>query len=202
MNEQELIKEYSIKKSSIIKRLGEFKQVKESDLFYEFCFCLLTPQTSARRADKAIQILKQKDFRNKNFHPSKDLHRIVRFHNHKGEYLIELKNKYNNLIKELNNIKDNKEKREFLVKNVKGMGMKEAAHFLRNTGHENLAILDRHILKNLNKLGAIKEIPKSISKKQYLELENKFIKFSNKIKIPIDHLDLLFWSQETGEIFK
>jgi N-glycosylase/DNA lyase len=94
------------------------------------------------------------------------------------------------------------EKREYLVKNVKGLGLKEASHFLRNIGHNNLAILDRHILKNLHKLGVIEEVPRSLTKKAYLDIEEKFKRFSKKIGITMDELDLLFWSMETGKVFK
>ena len=66
----------------------------------------------------------------------------------------------------------------------------------------NLAILDRHILKNLVVLGVIKEIPKSLTEKKYLEIEGKFEEFSKKINISMDELDLLFWSAEAGEVFK
>ena len=76
------------------------------------------------------------------------------------------------------------------------------SHFLRNIGHRNLAILDRHILKNLHKLNVINEIPATLTPKKYFEIENKFIEFSNKVNISMDELDLLFWSQETGEVFK
>ena len=113
--------------------------------------------------------------------------------------MLELKEKYENLKKELNPSED---KRSFLAKNVKGLGLKEASHFLRNTGHENFAILDRHILKNLVKYEAIKEIPKTLTQKKYLEIEYDFKNFARRVKIPMDHLDLLFWSEETGEIFK
>ena len=89
-----------------------------------------------------------------------------------------------------------------LLNNVKGFGKKEVNHFLRNIGYENLAILDRHILKNLKKHKAIKEIPKSLTDKKYREIGNKFQEFSQKVKIPMDHLDLLFWAQETGKVFK
>lgn len=89
------------------------------------------------------------------------------------------------------------------MKNVKGMGYKEASHFLRNIGFaDDLAILDRHILKNLKIFGIIEEIPKSLSKKKYLEIEEKMRNLANEVNIPLSHLDLLFWSKETGEIFK
>ena len=93
--------------------------------------------------------------------------------------------------------------REWLVDNVLGLGYKEAGHFLRNIGlGEDLAILDRHILKNLAILGVIDEVPTSLTKNRYLEIEKRMIAFSRKVGIPMGHLDLLLWSKETGEIFK
>lgn len=83
------------------------------------------------------------------------------------------------------------------------MGYKEASHFLRNIGFgENLAILDRHILKNLVLLGVIESIPKGIIKNKYLEIEEKMAKLSKKIDVPMSHLDIVLWYKETGEIFK
>ena len=142
------------------------------------------------------------DFKNRDFNPSEYLEHYIRFHNNKALYLQEFKTKHQDIFQQLKNIQDNKEKRDFLVNNVKGLGLKEASHFLRNIGHENLAILDRHILKNLSKLGAIKELPKTLTKNKYLTIERQFQQFSRRMKIPMDHLDLLFWAQETGEIFK
>jgi len=59
----------------------------------------------------------------------------------------------------------------------------------------------RYLLSN-QKLNIIKDIPGSLTRNKYLEIEDKFKDFAEKIKIPMDHLDLLFWSMETGEIFK
>lgn len=54
------------------------------------------------------------------------------------------------------------------------MSYKEASHFLRNVGFgEDIAILDRHILKNLVKLEVINELPKTLTPKLYLEIEEK-----------------------------
>ncbi|MAF50836.1 MAG: DNA lyase [Nanoarchaeota archaeon] len=194
----DLRKHYNSKKLEIETRLNDFKQLNEEDLFYELCFCLLTPQSKAKNADYCIQKLKSLNFRNKNLDPVPILKQKIRFHNNKGRYLLELKKNYSKLKEKLENTED---KRKFLVKNVKGLGLKEASHYLRNTGHENFAILDRHILKNLNKLNII-ELPKTLTPSKYIEIEEKFKDYSKKIKIPMDHLDLLFWSEETGEIFK
>ena len=93
--------------------------------------------------------------------------------------------------------------REWLVMHVMGLGYKEATHFLRNIGKNNgLAILDRHILRMLKRLGVVHSIPNSINKKQYLEIEHRFKMFANDIGIVLDELDLVFWSMGTGEIRK
>ena len=198
----DLHKEYNEKKIEIVSRLNDFKNVDEDDLFYELCFCILTPQSKAKNADYCINEMKKNKFLETGFDPTSILKQKIRFHNNKGKYLIEMRREYPELKKQLDKIKVNKEKREFLVKNVKGIGLKEAAHYLRNTGHENLAILDRHILKNLVRVKAIDEMPKTLTRQKYFEIEEKFLEFANKMKIPMDHLDLLFWSGETGEIFK
>jgi len=202
VNNMDMHKEYSKRKSEIEGRLKEFKQVNGKDLFYELCFCLLTPQSKAKNADFCIKEMKKMNFLENGFDPTAILKQKIRFHNNKGKYLLEMREKYHGLKDELKRIKDNKEKREFLVKNVKGISWKEASHYLRNTGHENLAILDRHILNNLVKMKAINELPKSLTKKKYFEIEEKFLEFAKKSGIPMDHLDLLFWSMETGEVFK
>ena len=65
-----------------------------------------------------------------------------------------------------------------------------------------MAILDRHILKNLHLLGVIAKIPESLSKTTYRQIEEKMEGFALSTNIPFAHLDLLLWYKETGEIFK
>ena len=91
--------------------------------------------------------------------------------------------------------------REWLVKNVKGIGYKEASHFLRNVGYKNLAILDRHILNLMDEEGLI-EKPKSLTRKNYLEIEKKFIALSKRLKMSAAELDLHMWHMKTGEVLK
>jgi len=202
MISRDLKNQYSIKKEEITSRLQDFKNTKEKDIFYELCFCILTPQSSGFRANDCIQELKKLDFQNKKVNPKPILKKKIRFHNNKTKYLLELKQNYPKILNKLKTEKNTNELRTWLLKNIKGYGMKEVAHSLRNIGYENLAILDRHILKNLIKHNVIKEIPKSLTENKYKEIENKFKDFSNKVNIPMDHLDLLFWAQETGKIFK
>lgn len=192
--------EYKKRKKEIKSRLKEFKKTK--DHFYELCFCILTPQSNAYKCDECVKVLKERHFSKKEIKLNDILKKYTRFHNNKSKYLIRIKENHPEMINTLNQIEQPDEKREYLVKNVKGLGLKEASHYLRNIGCEGLAILDRHILKNLKKLNVIKEIPLTISKKTYLEIEIKFKEFSKKIGIPMDELDLLFWSMETGKVFK
>ena len=194
-----LLEDYKNKKREILNRLKEFENNK--DYFYELCFCILTPQSSAKTAWDCIKRLKKVNFKNKNINPQNYI-KPIRFYRNKSKYLLELKNNFSFILKNIKEKEYPKQLREFLVKNVKGISYKESSHFLRNIGHKNLAILDRHILGNLKRYNVIKQIPKTLTPNKYFEIEDKFLKFSKKIKIPMDHLDLLFWSQETGEIFK
>ena len=173
--------------------MKDFSKVKDENIFYELCFCLLTPQSKAKNADIIVKELKNKKFLEKKLNPKKLLQKNIRFHNNKTKYLLEAKSKFKSGL----NLE-----RSWLVKNIKGFGNKESAHFLRNIGFKDNAILDRHILLNLKEYKVIKEIPKTLSNKKYQEIEDKFKKFSKKVNIPLDHLDLLFWSKQTGEIFK
>ena len=198
----DLSQEYEKKKIEIENRLLDFKKIKNNDIFYELCFCLLTPQSSGFRADYCINELKKNDFLYKNFNPKPILRKKIRFHNNKTKYLLEAKNNFKKIKNKIETTKNIRELQIWLLKNVKGLGLKEVNHLLRNIGYENLAILDRHILKNLKDHNVINTIPRSLTPKLYLEIEQKFKDFSKKVKIPMDHLDLLFWSQETGKVFK
>src|SRR3989344_314098 len=95
----------------------------------------------ARPAIKAaLEGYKKADFISNNLEPSSILRKHTRFHNTKAKNLLNLKENYAKIIGGLENSKLSHHKREFLVREVPGLGMKEASHFLRNTGHTGLAI--------------------------------------------------------------
>lgn len=193
------------RKSAIRQRLREFALVPKEDYFYELVYCLLTPQSSAVNAAKAVEVLKQADFFCSQIEPAPLLHQksfYVRFHNTKGRHLLLAKEQFGEIMSHLTDGAPSHQVREWLVKNVKGLGWKEAAHFLRNVGHRDLAILDRHILRNLKRHGVIRSLPTSLTTKKYHAIERKFVRFAAAVDIPMDELDLLFWSNETGEILK
>jgi N-glycosylase/DNA lyase len=204
---------YSSIKNDIESQIGNFRKVWETgddfDVFVELVFCILTPQSKAIMADRIIKNLKKKKlfFTDDGETLSGELN-LVRFKNHKAEYIIEARrfltdHKGKIRIREKIDPSDLFVTREWIVDNIKGIGFKEASHFLRNIGFgDDLAILDRHILKNLKKLGVIDDIPKTLSKKNYYEIEKSLIEFSKKIKIPAGHFDFVLWYRETGFIFK
>jgi N-glycosylase/DNA lyase len=210
--EKEILDLYKRIKPEIVQRIEDFRNIWESAdnnaLFTELSFCLFTPQSSARQCWKAVNILLEKNllFNGDWEEISKEIN-IVRFRNNKAKYLIEARGKFccgeMGLRECLDLNADQFEKRAWLVKNVKGMGFKEASHFMRNIGiGDKLAILDRHILKNMKLLGVIDEIPESITEKVYLSLEKRLAEFSKSSKIPMDHLDFVLWYKEAGEVFK
>jgi len=196
---------YADRKEAIQKRLEEFAGVPPSEYFYELAYCLLTPQSSAVNAAKAVKVLKRHNFFDVAIDPTPLLHQrdfYIRFHHTKGKHLVAAKEKFAAVLQQLRNGMTGTELREWLVRNVKGIGYKEASHFLRNIGYRDLAILDRHIIKNLVRYRVIRSVPKTMTRKRYVSIEKKFQRFARSLGIPMDELDLLFWSMETGEILK
>jgi len=192
---------HSLKLSEIKSRLESFRNLGDEKYIDEFIFCLLTPASNAKKCWEAVGVIRKEDVLTEE-RLREILKGFTRFHNNKARYIINALGKWEIIRKSLGN-RNRKEQRNSLAENVEGYGLKEAGHFLRNIGKSDnqLAILDRHILKNLKLLGIISS-EKISGKKQYLKVEEKYLKFADEIKIPADELDLLFWSRETGEIFK
>ena len=200
-------------RGAIRARLRDFAAVLTKDLFYELVYCLLTPQSSAVHADEAVQSLQKLRFHDRGFDPTPILRTpatYIRFHNTKARRLLELRGQFADIGTTVDAARSSSRPgpdngrlvREWLVRTVRGLGMKEASHFLRNVGFRNLAILDRHILRNLHYHGVIRTVPSALTTRRYLAIEEEFLSFAHAIGIPMDELDLLFWSRETGEIRK
>jgi N-glycosylase/DNA lyase len=202
---QQLYQSYGERREAIQERLKDFSRVPASQYFYELAYCILTPQSSAVNAGKAVERLRARNFYGNPFDPEPILFQkdfYVRFHKTKARLLLQLREKYPQILRLLSDGRPTVLLREWLVEHVNGFGYKEASHFLRNIGHHDVAILDRHILKNMKRFGVVKTIPKTLTPKQYLKLERQFHRFADVVGIPLDDLDLLFWSLEAGEILK
>ncbi len=203
----------NVAKKYIEKRVSHYSSVfvngSDEAIFAELAFCIFTPQSKALSCWKAVNTLYEKNllFNGTATKIAENINN-VRFQNNKANFLVEARNKFTingklsikNILKSFDN---SLVLRNWIIDNIKGIGYKEAGHFLRNIGIGlDLAILDRHILKNLEFYNAIEEIPVILTPKIYLETEQKMIKFCKDIKIPMSHMDLLMWAMQTGGIFK
>lgn len=211
---EQLRRQYEQKKHLIQARLHDFAALWEKKdnnlLFEELCYCILTANASAEMGERAIQAIRPYFLNDDPATLAKRLKESsYRFPNKRAEYICAtreyLQEHYNfdlvNLIAKFN---DPQERRDFFAKNknIKGIGYKEASHFLRNIGFRGYAILDKHILKTLCEFDIICAIPKTLTRKRYLELEIKLKNFAKEINIDFDELDLLLWSEKTGKILK
>lgn len=199
----ELYKRYA---SAIERRLVEFKAPKSRrDIFYEFCYCICTPQSRARNAWQVVEQLCLAQFYEYGFDPTPvlaDRAHYIRFHRTKAQRLDALRVQFDAVCKALAECSNSRELRQWIAQNVMGFGLKEASHVLRNLGRFDVAILDRHILRNLVRFGVLAraELPRTETK--YREIECAFMKFANTCGIELQALDLLLWAIETGEVLK
>lgn len=208
----DLSSKYESRKSDIKKRLAEFRKVMDEPderVFAELSFCLCTPQSKATFCWRAVEALvKNGLLYTGTSEQIKPFLNAVRFNDHKSRYIVAAREAFTDeggisIKGKILSLGSPVEIRDWLIDNIKGLGPKEASHFLRNVGFgRDLAILDSHILKNLVRYGVIEEFPKSLTKKKYLEIEERMKVFAKEAGIPFDELDLLFWSEETGIIFK
>jgi len=186
-------------------RMNEFELLgrgTEEDLFKELCFCILTANYSAERG---IRIQKEIDLGFLSL-PLDELARKLRELGHRypeirAKYIVEARKYLGKLKKVLESFDDEALLRDWLVKNVKGLGYKEASHFLRNIGFKNIAIIDFHIIDLLVKYGII-ERPRSLTKKKYMEIEDILRKIAEISGLTLAELDLYLWHMETGKILK
>ena len=209
---EEILGIYEKIKKDISKAISGYKKAwkgTEKEIFAEMAFCILTPQSKAKNAWQAITTLVENNLLYEgSAEEIVEYLNIVRFKNNKSRYLVE----FRDLMTEDGKLQPKKileskgntfEKRKWILKNVKGMGLKEANHVLRNLGFgEEIAILDRHILRNLQRLNVIEEIPKTLTEKKYYEIEEAMKKYSEYSGIKMDELDLVLWYKEAGEVFK
>ena len=194
---------------AILRRLKEFRQLGEkgevvfdfrpfldlslkANIKTELAFCISTANSSAAAGLKFQKLLESEV-------GIEEALKIagVRFHNRKSEYIREAFENFELVEKAL---KLESEKARKILLKIKGLGMKEASHFLRNVGREDVAIVDRHILRWLGKQGF--EIPDNITPKRYLEVEKLLRDISEEKKETLAKMDLRIWAEMTGKVLK
>ncbi|MBT7903646.1 N-glycosylase/DNA lyase [Candidatus Woesearchaeota archaeon] len=192
-------------KTVVETRLSEFEQIgrgNDSQIFLELCFCLMTANF---QAEKSIQIQKEigKGFLTlSETQLAKKLKELGhRFPNTRAKYIFEARKYLKVIKKKLLEFDSEIDARDWIRQNVKGVGMKESSHFLRNIGYKNLAILDFHIIDLLEREELIKR-PKTITPKNYLVIESVLLRLGEKSKLNMAELDLYLWFLETGKVLK
>ncbi len=189
---------------TIIERLAEFQSFKnksDDEWFSELCFCILTANAKQKTGAAIQNQIRAEGFKTLSQETLANLIKLNkhRFHNVKAKYIVQAR-KFTEIKKILQDLSE-VDSRNFLVENIKGLGMKEASHFIRNTGGQNLAILDRHILSLLSDYKII-DRPKKLNVQTYLEIERKFVDLSSVLRMSPAKLDLFLWYMKTGEVLK
>ncbi|UCD45879.1 MAG: N-glycosylase, partial [Candidatus Bathyarchaeota archaeon] len=142
-------------RSTVEGRVAEFIEVHGKDTyawFEELVYCLLTAYSSARLGQLCVDALCDRGALLEG-----SLKQVVetlrtqghRFSQKRAEYIVEARRLAPTLKGTIQGFEGSEDSRTWLVENVKGLGWKEASHFLRNVGYFDLAIIDRHILSNL-----------------------------------------------------
>jgi len=176
------------------------RNLSKEEKFIELCFCILVANSSMEKTFKIWKAIGNDFLKLSKEQLSKRLKELgYRFYNKRAEYIVEARNKVD-LLEEILKSNNENEIREKLVENFKGIGWKEASHFLRNLGYKNFAIIDRHVLKTLKEFGVIEKIPKYLNKKTYLEIENKLRELANKLKISLAELDFYLFYLSSGKM--
>ncbi len=193
-----LTRHHQTMRSAIRAKLAEFRRPKTNDMqFEELCFCILAAGTSARLAQQTIATFDYDTLHSGNFKKiQKVLKSCYRFHTIRANYLADAKINF----KKIDLMKDSR--RADLIREIKGIGPKEASHFLRNIGYSGYAILDKHVIGLMHDLGVFETRKAPSSLKQYEILEAQLKDFAQTQNIDFDELDLALWSYKTGEIIK
>ncbi len=213
MTVDELQRIYSDKRREIRDRLAEFAGVGRTGsserLFEELTFCIFTAGASARMGLLSVDSIRPLLMSGSSGDFQRALRGRHRFPNSRGAYVYQTREYLRGacglrLRQALRSFKSADERRDFLAadRSVRGIGYKEASHFLRNVGYRGYAILDKHLLGRLAEFGVIENSRPPPTKGKYLEIEQKLKLFAESIGIDFDELDLLLWYTKTGEILK
>lgn len=178
----------------------------ESSIASELVFCISAANSSAISALKLQQKIYEKDVDLKNENRIIELMKEcgVRFYRRKAKYVVCALERLDEM-EEVIRTHDPVLAREWLVLNVKGVGYKEASHFLRNTGKLDVAIIDRHILRWMEKENYIPSFIKPVNlsrRRDYLLLEKLLAGIAHERNMYVGELDLLIWWYATKKVLK
>lgn len=221
MREQELVTidrlraTHATRRKEIRARLTEFDQVwhsrSDARLWEEMVYCIFTAGSSAASGLTAVNAVKPLLDNGSRVAITRALKKppAYRFHNVRAEHIVATRqflrtNCSMRLRDKLESFLDPDERRDWLARTpgIKGLGYKEASHFLRNVGFKGYGILDKHIIRCLAELGVIDSAKPPTSRSGYVASESRMKDFAKDLGINFDELDLALWSMKTGKILK
>jgi N-glycosylase/DNA lyase len=194
-------------------RLAEFRSVRDTGsderLWEEMVYCIFTAGASARMGLRSIEAVRHLLGQGDQEELTRALLGVHRYPASRPGYIVVTREYLRadcgmRLRERLEGFDDALTRRDWLARtrDIKGLGYKEASHFLRNVGFPGYAILDKHILRSLAELGVIESFEPPTTRARYLETEERLRRFSRDVKIDFDELDLVLWSMKTGEVLK
>jgi N-glycosylase/DNA lyase len=186
-------------------RIKSFKEALSrpaEDVFREIVFCILAANFTASGSLRIVGELGDRLMSLGVEELAEELRRLGhRFPEARARYIIEARMKLPMIFEALRSGRGEHELRDWLVENIRGLGMKEASHLLRNLGYQDVAIIDFHVLKVLKRYGVIGEF-KSLTRRRYLEIENILRGLARRLGLSLAELDLYLWYMDTGKILK
>jgi N-glycosylase/DNA lyase len=212
---ERVIATHKARRKEIRSRLGEFdlvwREASDARLWEELVYCIFTAGASARMGLKSVAALSSLLFDGEPEEMTRVLKKTGahRFPAARPRYIVCTRNYFRvnfdmALRTKLRSFSDPVERRDWLAqeKQIKGLGYKEASHFLRNIGVKGHAILDKHVMRCLSEVGVIDAAKPPANRRRYLDIEQAYLRFAKDIRINSDELDLVLWSMKTGEVLK
>ena len=212
---ERVVATHRARRREIRKKLSEFEEVwrsgSDARLWEELAFCIFTAGASARMGLNSVEAVRSLLLDGGPEEMTLALKKAGahRFPVARPRYIVTTRAYFRAdfdmaLRKRLRSFSDPLERRDWLAqeKQIKGLGYKEASHFLRNIGIKGHAILDKHVMRCLAEVGVIESSTPPSNRRQYLDIEQKLLQFAREIKVNCDELDLVLWSMKTGEILK
>src|SRR5215813_13631420 len=187
------------RREEIRSRLGEFRAVQsernDDRLWEEMVFCFFTGGCSAVMGLRSLERVRPLLKRGTQRQLARALSGVHRYPNARARYIVESRNFLIGdcdleLGRRLAGFSCHYGRRDWLAreKGIKGLGYKEASHFLRNVGYRGYAILDKHVLRCLAELKIIDEPKPPNTRARYLTVEGKLRELTNAVKIDFDEL--------------
>lgn len=186
-------------------KIRSFKAVRSRgrlEIFKELVFCILAAGFSASRSMEIVEELGERLMKLDEMELARELRRLGhRFPEARARYIVEARGKLDEILRAIERIGDEGELREWLVENVGGLGYKEASHFMRNIGFQDVAIIDFHVLNVLRRFGLI-EPWKALTRRRYMEVEEILREVAREAGLTLAELDLYLWYLDAGKILK